>query len=113
MKAIKFLLIFLSITSCVMPNHSGFYNPITLDMRVPDGPPEYKAGWHDGCQTGSSIKSFANNDSFQKDGGPNFGSGVYTHDPVYQSGWSQGWFACVINISNFVGNHSMRFSPLD
>ena len=102
-----------ALSACVMPNHSGFYNPVSLSMEVPDGPPEYKAGWHAGCKTGSALKSFANNAVFQKNGGPDFGSGVYAHDPVYQTGWGQGWFACSIYIGNFVANHSMRFSPLD
>ncbi len=87
-----------TISACIFPDHSGFYNPATLRMSVPDGPPEYKAGWHDGCQTGASLKTFANNAVFRKDGGPNFGSGVYAHDPAYQTGWGQGWFACAIHI---------------
>lgn len=91
-----------AISSCVAPDHSGFYNPITLKMTVPDGPPEYKAGWYDGCRSGSSLKSFANNTVFRKDAGPNFGSGVYAHDAAYQTGWGQGWFSCSNHIGLFV-----------
>ena len=82
-------------------------------MTVPDGPPEFKAGWYAGCKSGASLKTFANNAVFQKKSGPDIGSGVYTHDPVYQSAWGQGWFACSIYIGNFVGRSSMEFSPLD
>ncbi len=96
-----------------MPTHSGFWNPITLDTRVPDGPPEFKAGWYAGCKTGSSLKSFANNTVFQKDSGPDIGSGVYTHDPVYQSAWGQGWFACAVYSGTFAARSSLEFSPLD
>lgn len=100
-----FVIMFLSlISACYKPDHSGFYNPITFSMTVPDGPPEYKAGWYAGCKTGSSLKTFANNSVFRKDAGPDFGSGVYAHDSLYQSGWGQGWFAC----SNHIGMFSER-----
>lgn len=102
----------LTLSGCVMPDHSGFYNPITLSMRVPDGPPEYKAGWYAGCRSGASLKNFANNWVFQKSNGPDFGSGVYAHDPVYQTGWGQGWFACTVHVGEFVNRHAMQHSAL-
>ncbi len=96
-----------------MPSHWGFYGPITFDREAPDGPPEFKAGWYAGCKTGSSLNVFANSGVFQKNSGPDFGTGVYTHDPDYQSAWGQGWFACSGYISNFVANPPTRFSPLE
>ena len=106
-------LILLPLSGCVFPDHSGFYNPVTLSMKVPDGPPEYKAGWYYGCKTGASLKTFANNAVFQKNSGPDFGSGVYAHDPVFQAGWGQGWSSCSIYVGNFVNFHAMKFAPLD
>lgn len=102
----------LTLQNCVMPDHSGFYNPITLSMKVPDGPPEYKAGWYYGCKTGSSLKSFANNGVYKKNGGPDYGSGVYTHDPVFQMAWGQGFNVCANYIGEFVTRPAMQFSPL-
>ena len=110
-KASIFLLITI-LSGCVFPDHSGFYNPVTMSMAVPDGPPEYKAGWHAGCKTGSSIKSFANSWVFQTSKGPDFGTGVYVHDPVYQTGWGQGWFSCSIYGGNFVNRFATEHSPL-
>ncbi len=112
-KIILLSVLFFGISACVMPKHSGFWNPVTFDMTVPDGPPEFKAGWYAGCKSGASLKTFANNGVFQKNSGPDIGSGVYTHDPVYQSAWGQGWFACSVYIGTFVGNPAMQFSPLD
>ena len=109
-----FTLIFLTIlaSGCYFPDHSGFYMPITLSSTVPDGPPEYKAGWYAGCKTGSSVKSFTNGGALQTKNGPDFGSGVYTHDPVYQTGWGQGYTVCTNYVGEFVGRNSMQFHPL-
>lgn len=109
--AAVFLTLF--VTSCVASDHSGFYNPITLSTVVPDGPPEYKAGWYAGCKTGSSMKSFANNWVMQKPNGPDFGSGVYAHDPIYQTGWGQGYNVCVNYIAEFVNRPAMQHQPLE
>lgn len=109
----KFLIILtalLSLSSCRWPESFGFYQPITMSLATPDGPPEYKAGWHAGCQTALANKAFANAFVY---GGPNFGSGVYQHDSAYQTGWGQGWFACVLHIGDFVDFNSMKFGPLE
>lgn len=112
-KIITLLVLGFGVTSCYTPDHSGFYNPITLSMTVPDGPPEYKAGWYAGCKTGGSLRaSFANNAVFQKNSGPDFGTGVYQHDSIYQSGWGQGWFACSNHIGMFV-ERTMGGYPLE
>lgn len=92
----------LVLISCqVMPDHFGFHQPITLKMTVPEGPPEYKAGWHDGCRSGLTLKRFSNSSVYQDNGGVYFGNGVYQHDSVFQNGWSHGWFACVIHTGVF------------
>jgi hypothetical protein len=108
------ILLLVVLASCTLPSHSGFYAPVTLDVTVPDGPPEFKAGYHDGCKTGLGIGThFVNGKVYRRKGGPEFGSGVYSHDPVYQSAWGQGYYACHTHIANFVGNYSTRFAPFD
>jgi hypothetical protein len=87
-----------------MPESFGFYQPITMSLAVPDGPPEYKAGWHSGCKTALANKTFANASVYDDGKGPDFGNGIYQHDPGFQTGWGQGWFACVLHISQFVGD---------
>lgn len=106
------LSLLLLLCGCYVPDHSGFYNPSLLSMTVPDGPPEYKAGWYAGCKTGSSLKTFNNNWVFQKPNGPDFGSGVYVHDPLFQTGWGQGYNVCANYIGEFVGRPAMQHSPL-
>jgi len=84
-------------------------------MAVPDGPPEYKAGWHGGCRSGLAARgtsAFANASPYLKGAGPSMGNGVYQHDPAFQTGWAQGWFSCVIHANTFTGLHAMRYSPL-
>lgn len=113
----KILLITFSlfISSCRLPDNFGFYQPITMKIVAPDGPAEYKAGWYSGCKTGVAARAtagFANAGSYQEGKGPEFASGVYQHDPVYQTGWGQGWFACSIHATTFVSSHSMANGPL-
>jgi len=57
---ILFLLILTISFSCRLPTNFGFNQPITLDLTVPDGPPEFKAGWYAGCNTALGNKYFAN-----------------------------------------------------
>lgn len=86
----------------------GFYAPITTNIEVPDGPPEYKAGWHDGCSTGLSTGVFVNG-RFNK---MTMGNGMYQHDPIYQAGWGSGWFSCTIQPGDFVA-HPMFPAPFE
>jgi hypothetical protein len=106
------LLTSLILSSCRMPETAGFYNPITMNVTVPDGPPEYKAGWYAGCKSGLGVKSFANAWVYQDKAGGTFGSGVYHHDPNFQTGWGQGWFSCSIHSGMFVNEHSTKYGPL-
>lgn len=83
-----------------------------MSLAVPDGPAEYKAGWHAGCQTALGQKAFSNAWVYQGKNGPNMGNGVYAHDPVFQRGWGQGWFACALHIGQFVDFHATKYMPL-
>lgn len=98
--------------SCRIPGHIGFNQPITMSMAVPDGPPEFKSGWYHGCISGLGNKRFANSFIYQGEKGVDFGNGLYQHDPVFQTAWSQGWFACTIHSAIFTARSSMQFGPL-
>jgi len=72
--------------------------PFTVDNQVPDGPPEFRAGWHDGCQTALSTGSFYN---ARAEFSPNLGSGIYQHDSIYQMSYNWGFNICMIQGGNF------------
>lgn len=114
--AIKYLIlaiISIVLASCRMPDNFGFYQPITMALDVPDGPPEYKAGWHGGCKSALGTRLFANSFVYQKNkGGADLSNGIYQHDPAFQMGWSHGWFACNLHAGTFVSFNSMRHAPL-
>lgn len=93
-----------------MPNHTGFNQPITLDVNVPEGSAEYKTGWHNGCKSGLGMGSFGN--SFIYDKGPDVSNGIYQHDSEYQIGWSHGWFSCILHSGTFTANNSSNHAPL-
>ncbi len=98
-----------------MPDNFGFYQPVTLSVEVPDGPPEFKAGWHAGCKTGLANAGFANGWVYEDPKhGPDFGNGVYQHTQLFVAGWGQGWFSCVIHTSTFASGPmaSMAVAPL-
>lgn len=96
-----------------MPDNFGFFQPITLSLVVPDGSPEYKAGWYGGCKTSLATGGFLNASIHQTEAGPDFGSGVYQHDPQFQTGWGQGYYACQTHTFGFVNYHSMKHAPLE
>lgn len=108
------LSIICTLTSCRMPESFGFHQPITMTLVVPDGPPEFKAGWHSGCSTGLSNKTFSNAFVYGSSAGPDYSNGVYQHDRLFQTGWSQGWFACVLHADQFVAptHRAFAHSPL-
>lgn len=110
---VLFILI-LGTTSCRMPDSIGFSQPITLGLEVPDGPPEYKAGWHSGCRSALGVKLFANSFTYLKHkGGAEVSNGIYQHDPAFQTGWSQGWFSCNLHSGTFTAFNAMRHGPLE
>lgn len=100
-KYILVILLLIGVASC---SGKGFYSPITMELEVPEGPQEFKAGWHNGCQSGMSMKYFANQAVYDI----NFGNGVYQHDPVYQSAWRAGSFSCRLHGANFPKHASWK-----
>lgn len=105
-KIIICLFALVAVTSC---HGEGFYQPITLRLDAPDGPPEFKAGWRAGCRTALATKAFANSFVYSND----YGNGTLQHDPAYGRAWGRGWFACILHTANFVNANSMRLMPLD
>ena len=105
-------LAFLMLYSCRFPDNFGFFQPITMDLKVPDGPPEFKAGWHNGCKSALGMRTFANSYVYQNKGSAEFGNGVYQHDQTYNSAWSNAFFVCATYAGTFVSNNSLKFGPL-
>ena len=99
-------LIFIFLGGC---KNFGFYQPMTLDLQMPDGPPEFRAGWRSGCRSALATKTFSNSFVYGND----YGNGIYQHDPAYAKGWGRGWFGCILHTANFVNAPSMRYFPLD
>jgi len=96
------------LTLTVLSSCGGFYQPVTLRVDIPDGPPEFKAGWRAGCRTALATKTFANSFVYSSD----YGNGTLQHDPSYTRAWGRGWFACILHTANFVNAPSMMFMPL-
>jgi len=116
MKNLIIICLLLTLISCRAPDNFGFYQPITMSLKVPDGPAEYQAGWHAGCKTALSQKAFSNSSVYlAPNHGPDLGNGIYQHDSAFQTGWGQGWFACGSHIAGFVGDNyrAMKYGPLD
>ncbi|MFM7621075.1 MAG: hypothetical protein ACKO47_05670 [Alphaproteobacteria bacterium] len=107
------LMVFFTLSSCRVMESFGFYQPIGMNMKIPDGPPEFKAGWHDGCQTALGMRYFLNSYVYQGQRTANFGSGVHQHDPIYNSAWSNAFFSCVTYSATFTNFNSMKFGPLE
>lgn len=113
---ITILLLSLLLISCRKPENFGFYQPITLSMKVPDGPAEFQTGWYRGCRTGLSLKAFSNSSVYlAPNHGPDIGNGVFQHDPIFQSAWGQGFNACVSHVAQFVDVNfrAMAHGPLE
>jgi hypothetical protein len=86
-------LVFLLISSC-----QGFYHPMTLEVKVPDGPENYQAGWYTGCRSAlASMPNFANTMVYD----PTFANGQYQDDPVFQAAWTSAFFSCGIHTGTF------------
>lgn len=99
--AISIILIFVS--AC------NFYRPMFVPSEVPDGPPEFKAGWYDGCRTGFGSQKSANASIYKA----TFGSGIYQHDPIYQKAWSSAFYTCYIIGGRATANHVFASTPAD
>ena len=95
----------LSLGGCV-----GIFQPMGMaDIEVPAGPPEFQAGWHDGCSSAFSAGGFLAG-KFHK---LSMGTGIYQHDSAYQSAWSSGWFACSIRAGSFTNLQGIGNAPLE
>jgi hypothetical protein len=92
------LSIIISVFALILCSCNAATKPYTLRDTVPDGPPEYQAGWHDGCQTALSTGAFYNARSKFT---PNLGSGIYQHDSAYNTGYTWGFNVCMIQNGNF------------
>lgn len=115
MRLTKFLItsIVIFLAGCKMPDHVGFYQPVTMNMKVPDGPVEYQAGWYGGCKSALGTRIFSNAFVYQQNIGAETVNGAYQHDPDFQAGWANGWFACALHTGTFVYYNSMRHGPLE
>ena len=86
----------------------GFYKPYTMSFEVPNGPPEFQAGWHDGCSSALSSSYFQNARSAPL----TLGNGMYQHDPIYQMAYSKALFSCATMAGYFTG-FPMFTAPLE
>ena len=105
---IKRLIIF-TILYCLTISCRGFYEPMTLNMKVPDGPENYQAGWYAGCRSAmGSMPNYANSMVYDV----TFANGQYQDDPLFQEGWTAAFFSCAIHVGTFRtmggGDTSMR-----
>jgi hypothetical protein len=103
-------LIYLLLTSFLLFSCNRFapfhHGPINID--VPDGPPQFKAGYYDGCRSALSIRKMKNAASVYSVKS----NGIYTDDEVYQSAWGNGWFTCYISSGTWTKFHPFSNSPL-
>jgi hypothetical protein len=93
--------LFLMISGC------NFYTPMGMPMEIPDGPPEFKAGWRDGCITGIATGKYSNSSVYS----PTFGSGIYQHDKIYQRGWSSAFYTCYVIGNRATHLHMFKHKP--
>lgn len=106
-------MIIFSLTSCRKIVNGGFYEPLTLDTRVPDGPEEFQAGWHAGCRSALANREHSNAAVYREsNGAPSMGNGIYQHSSTFQTAWGSGWFACILHNKQYLNFNSMRHGPL-
>lgn len=82
--------------------------PITMNKKIPDGPPAFQAGWHNGCSSAMSVGGYLAG-KFQEFG---IGDGSYQHDSIYQNAYTAGWFACYTTSSAFTNFPGVGTAPL-
>jgi hypothetical protein len=104
---IKLLLINILIV-CSLSGCAYLTRPVTLEVDVPEGPPEFRAGWHDGCSSALTAGGFLAG-RFNK---MSMGTGIYQHSSIYQTAWGSGWFACVTASGGYTGMPSHGSAPL-
>ncbi len=106
----KLLLVFVLLLSACRSN--GFYQPYTTDLKLPDGPPEYKAGWRAGCRTGLSAGSPFFTNSFVYPSA-DYGDGAYHNSPLFVAGWLDSTFVCFESQSTWGGVKDLFEGPLE
>ncbi len=102
-------IIFNLLTILLLSSCDAMFRPLTLDLKVPNGPPEYQAGWHDGCSSALSFGGFTSSRFYKL----TMGDGIYQHDPVYQSAWGSGWFACATQSGDYTAFPGLNKAPLE
>ena len=102
-------LLFITISVILLGGCKSFYHPIGMDLKVPEGPREFKAGWHDGCQSALSVAKHMNGRVYRA----NFGNGIYQHDPMYQTAWAKGWYGCYNLGSTSVAQDPFKNHPAE
>lgn len=98
-KILLTIVMIFTLTGC-----NAFYNPMFMPMEVPDGPPEFKAGWYDGCRSGLGTKKGTNSNVYDS----TFGSGIYQHDSVYQMAWGRAFYTCYVVGGRAVDNNIFK-----
>lgn len=93
--------------------NNGLYQNYTMALELPEGPPEYKAGWRAGCRSAMADAGrgfYANSFVY-----PNvdYGDGSYHHDGAFVTGWLDAAFTCFENASTFGGIKNTFEFPLE
>jgi hypothetical protein len=101
--------IFYTLLIIITSGCNAFYHPMFMPTDVPDGPPEFQAGWYDGCRSGLGTKKSTNSSVY----GANFGSGIYQHDEVYQTAWSSAFYTCYVIGGRATANNIFARTPAD
>ena len=95
----------ISLGSCI-----GIFQPMGMgNIEVPSGPPEFQAGWHDGCSSALSAGPFLAGKFHDF----SMGTGIYQHEAVYQSAWTSGWFACNVKANDFTRFQGINTAPFE
>ena len=69
--------------------------PLSLYAIQPSGPPEYKLGWEDGCDTGLGAYGFKKR--------PEFGD-----NEIYKSAWNEGFTYCRFSLDAVEKNSTLN-----
>lgn len=99
-KTISILVIILAFSGC---------RPLWLNMNDPNGSPEYKLGWEDGCDSGLSAEGgweYKMMYGFKKR------AEMASHDQ-YKQGWNEGFTYCRFSLgASNKANHDDSFQGI-
>ena len=65
--------------------------PLFLEKEIDFGPPEYRAGFHDGCETG--LQAYQHSYAKTLYGGPQK-TAAYQNNKLYNQVWRDSWNYC-------------------